>query len=493
MTLEMQLRKRRWILGNPIGSGGFGRVHAVVSDDGQQAAAKLVPKEPGAERELLFVGMEGIRNVVPVIDDGEADGSWVLVMPRAECSLQDYLEARNGVVPLADATTILLDVADALTDMAGKVVHRDIKPGNVLLLDGKWCLADFGISRYAEASTAAVTRKFALSPPWAAPERWRHQRAGDRADVYALGVIAYQLLARKLPFNGPHSHDFQNQHLHEIPARLDDVPPALRALVSGCLSKAPEARPSAADFAARLRRSAAVPITGGLAALANAGAEGVEAAAEAARLQSRERSETDRLTELSRAATESFALIGEELRDTIRPVAAGAMFQEGRHHRWELALQQATLRFGGIEHTAAQPWEGWEPPAFTVVAHGLLSVTFPQDGYGYAGRSHSLWFCDAQKAGEFAWFETTFCHHALTRTRSKVVPFALSPGADAAKALWNGMSTFDVAWPFERLVPGELDGFIDRWSGWLAKAATGRLQHPSTVPERPAQGTWRQK
>lgn len=491
--MEVRLRERRWTLGARLGSGGFGRVHAAVSDDGREGAAKLVPKEAGAERELLFVGLEGVRNVVPVVDDGEADGCWVLVMPRAERSLQDLLDARTGPIAPAEAIPILLDVADALADMAGKIVHRDVKPGNVLLLEGKWCLADFGISRYAEASTAAETRKFALSPPWAAPERWRVERAGDRTDVYALGVMAHQMLTGKLPFAGPEHHDFREQHLHGQPARLDAAPSAVRALVSECLSKAPEARPSAAEFASRLRRSAALPASGGLAALAHAGAEGVEAAAEAARHRSRERSEADRMSELYRAATERFALIGEEMQDAIRPQAAGATFHQGRDHHWELGLRQATLRVGGIERTTVSPWEGWEPPAFQVVAHARVAVTFPTDRYGYSGRSHSLWFCDAKQAGAFAWFETAFCHHALSWSRSDVNPFALPPGADSAKALWTGISAFDVAWPFEHLVPGELDAFLDRWAGWLAQAAGESLQQPSSMPERPAHGSWRQR
>src|SRR5207249_9510398 len=102
-----------------------------------------------------------------------------------------------------EATSILAGITAALVDLNRKIVHRDLKPENVLLLGDSWCLADFGISRYAEATTAPDTQKFALSPPYAAPERWRAERASSATDVYSLGVIAYEMLSGSRPFPGP--------------------------------------------------------------------------------------------------------------------------------------------------------------------------------------------------------------------------------------------------------------------------------------------------
>lgn len=159
-----------WTVGEQLGRGGFGRVYELSGGD-QPAVAKFVPKAAGAERELLFVGLDGVRNVVPIIDSGDYKNNWVLVMPRAERSLRDHLSDQGDVLGFDDALAILLDVATALVDLDGNVVHRDLKPENVLLLDGAWCLADFGISRYAEASTAPDTHKWSMSPAYAAPER----------------------------------------------------------------------------------------------------------------------------------------------------------------------------------------------------------------------------------------------------------------------------------------------------------------------------------
>ncbi|WP_419900303.1 protein kinase domain-containing protein [Roseomonas sp. USHLN139] len=183
---------REWTLGDRIGAGGFGQVFEAqcTSGDVGPAVAELVSKAPGAQREMLFTQMEGIRNVVPVIDSGETDGHWVLIMPRAQASLRQHVTDSGGTLPLEDALSAMADVAMALSDSNGKVVPRDLKPENVLLLDGRWCLADFGIYRYAEATTSPDTLKNATSLAYPAPERWRGERATGAADVYALGIIA---------------------------------------------------------------------------------------------------------------------------------------------------------------------------------------------------------------------------------------------------------------------------------------------------------------
>ena len=176
----------RWTLGVQLGKGGFGRVFAATASDGTAAAVKLVPKEPGASREMLFVelaAVEGVRDVVPVLDSGDTDDEHIIVMPMAEQSLRDRLEAAGGPLSLEQAITALTDVAAALAALDGRVVHRDIKPENVLLIDGARCLADFGISRYTEAATATATHEWAMSTPYAAPGRWRSERATAAAST----------------------------------------------------------------------------------------------------------------------------------------------------------------------------------------------------------------------------------------------------------------------------------------------------------------------
>ena len=145
-----------WRIEHQIGSGGFGRVYAARSYDDNAGVVKFIPKAPGAERELLFENLTGVPNVIPILDWGESENCWLIVMPEAEKSLRDYINESNGRINPTQAIPILVDITEALAEIEGRVVHRDIKPENVLFHDGHWCLADCGISRYADATTAPI-------------------------------------------------------------------------------------------------------------------------------------------------------------------------------------------------------------------------------------------------------------------------------------------------------------------------------------------------
>ncbi len=425
--------------------------------------------------------------MVPIIDSGETDTEWVLVMPLASRTLRKHLDA--GLLQVDEVAAILRDIVTALTDLDGRVVHRDIKPENILLLNDAWCLADFGISRYTEATTAPDTQKFALTPAYAAPERWRSERATAAADVYSVGIMAYEMLTGGRPFVGPSTEDFRHQHLHDDPARLSGVGSALAALVDECLYKADGARPTAANVAARLERWASLPASPGLAHLRDANSAEVSRRAEQSRQASIAQTEGERRADLLVAARRSFEQIAQELSGSITDAASAARTSRGRGSQWMIELGTASLTLTDPSATGADPWQ-WEAPAFEVVAQASLTLKLPQNYHGYAGRSHSLWFCDPFEQGAFGWFEVSFMISALMARSTSAEPFALDPGEAAAKALWNGMAEYQAAWPFTPLVIGELDEFIDRWAAWLAQASTGALQHPSTMPERPS-NNWR--
>jgi eukaryotic-like serine/threonine-protein kinase len=483
---------QEWILGDRIGGGGFGQVYAAKSVEGETAAVKLVPKAPGAARELLFVNLDGVRNIVPIIDSGEIRDHWALVMPRAEKSLRAHLDQIGMPLETADAIGILKDIGTALSDLDAKVVHRDLKPENVLLLGGLWCVADFGISRYAEATTAPDTQKYALSAPYAAPERWRGERATSATDIYSLGIMAFELLTRSRPFLGPNFHDFRDQHLHADPPTLTAGPPGLRAMISECLFKASGARPPAAAILARLERVAKASRPGGLAKLEEANLAEVARRAERERIVSANQSSTEQRSELVKAAFVSLKLIEDALFGAIADAAPAARSWRPGGRGRTLSLGQAHLEFVPAIETSPNPWN-WEPPAFDVIAHSGIVLSVPTDQYGYQGRSHSLWFCDAREAGRYQWFETAFMISPLARKESSMNPFALDPGADSAKALWNGIAAFQLAWPLEPVDIGDVDEFTDRWATWFAEAAQGRLTHPSRIPERDTPRNWRQK
>ncbi|WP_441232755.1 serine/threonine-protein kinase [Bradyrhizobium sp. 1200_D9_N1_1] len=482
--------KHDWVLGDRLGAGGFGQVFAAENQDGLKAAVKLVPKVPGASRELLFVDLKGARGIVPVIDSGEQDEHWVLVMPRASKSLREHLASAKGPLSTAEATSILIDVASALADLNRRVVHRDLKPENVLYLDSKWCLSDFGISRYAEATTAADTQKYALSPPYAAPERWRAERATGAADVYALGVMAFEMLAGRKPFPGPHIEDYREQHLHDEPPSIDAGTPVLKAVVTETLFKAPGARPSPANLLARLTRSQQQR-SGGLARLSEAHLGEVAKQSEAERQASAARSVVEQRAELFRGASALINAVYGELSASILEAAPSARKGKGgKRNGMTIALGTAQLELVPVVNTPPNPWDWRDAPAFDVIAQAGVILRVPRDRYDFEGRSHSLWYCDAFEAGRYEWIETAFMISPMVPKMTTMRPFMADPGIEAAKALGAGMAEYQLAWPIE---PLDSDAFIDRWANWLADAAQGRLQAPSAMPEKPTPRNWRQK
>lgn len=483
---------QKWHIGNQLGAGGFGRVHLAQSEIGKTAVIKLVPKAPGADRELLFEDLDGVPNVVPILDRGEWQDSWVLVMPKADKSLSNHLSENGHRLSLNDTVQVLSDVAQALVALDGQVVHRDIKPDNILLLDGRWCLADFGISRYAEATTAPETHKYSMTPPYAAPEQWRGDRATSATDVYALGVVAYELLAGEPPFAGPEIHDYRKQHLEDTPESIHGVPLKLRSLIDECLYKAPEARPRPQNLLARLQDSVQA---GSDAAnrLQQANALEVQRRAEASRQESVARSDAERRTDLLQAADRSLDHVAKLLNDQILSNAPASERTNPSSHlsHWSWSLNEAKLRVRRARMAEPQSRAYTDEPLFEIIAYSDITLQVPPDRNGYEGRAHSLWYCDAKNAGVFRWYETAFMFHPLTCKISRIKPFALEPGREAYIALSTTMDKHQPAWPFTPIDQGDDGEFLERWMGWFADAAEGKLYSPTHMPEQNPRGSWR--
>ena len=480
----------KWFLGKQLHSGGFGRIHLGHSEAGQEVVIKLVPKAPGAARELLFEDLDEVPNVVPILDRGEWLEYWVLVMPKADKSLRDYLEENVEHLSLEDTLQVLSDITHALSKIEGRVVHRDIKPDNILLIEGRWCLADFGISRYAEATTAPDTRKYAMTPPYAAPEQWRGERATSSTDVYSLGVIAYELLAGQLPFRGPDIHDYRRQHIEDVAEPISGVPLKLHSMIDECLYKGPEARPRPLNLLARLQES----VRGGSAAgnrLQEANAIAVQRNAEVARRESVAKSEAERRAELCDAAGLSLARVISVLDRQILSNAP-ACERTGPLPRWSWSLNGAEMSVEPSRMVTPPSSNDSEGPPFEVVAYSTITLRIKPDRHQYEGRSHSLWFCDAQISGMFRWYETAFMFNPFIPQRGRLDPFTLNPGKEAYVALAPVMAEYQVAWPFTAIDQGNETEFGDLWIGRFADAAKGMLRHPERMPEREPNGSWRQ-
>ena len=464
--------RRPWSVGEQVGSGGFGRVHELESDGVAPHVAKFIPKDPGADRELLFPRLSDIRNVVPVADTGEWEAYWIIVMPKAEMSLADLLSDAGGPLPYGQARPILLDVAEALASMKNRVVHRDVKPANILFLDGRWRLADFGISRYAEATTAKNTRKFAWTPPYAAPEQWRGERATSAADVYAFGGVAYHLMAGDPPFLGPASHDYRRQHLQDTPAPIPDIAPEMASLVDECLTKAPEARPDPESILSRLKRVGR-PQTEAAHRLQEANFREVRQRAERASVESAAQSERERKRGLREAAEKSLMRIVAMLDDQIRSLASASAAGRPRADGWQASLGRATLGVTAVSQADAA-FAPRSDATWEVLAFSSITLRTPRDPYGHEGMAHSLWYLRQSEDTPYRWCEVAFKVHALVPRRSTIDPFSLPPESrDAQFALSMAMHTIDVAQHPVPIDQGAEEDFVERWIGRLADAVTG--------------------
>jgi serine/threonine-protein kinase len=232
------------------------------------------------------------------------------------------------------------------------------------------------------------------------------------------------------------------------------------------------------------------PLTGGLAALAQANSEVVSRIAAAQQRESQQLTEKERRHDLYTVAAATYDVISETLIAALTTSAPAGQLSRHPHGGWTFALGTEQLTLNRPEKALPQAWSGGGAPVrFDVIAHTSIELSTPPDRTLYTGRSHSLWFCDAQTAQQYAWFETAFWEGAWSRQMPTTDPYALPPEAEARSAFSGGHPP--LAWPFTPLEPGDLGDFVDRWTNWLAQASRGQLSRPNPMPEKNAQGSYR--
>ena len=258
---------------------------------GRRVAIKVLGSagtEVNAERfrrEVLLSARLQHPHIVPVLTAGELDGIPYYVMPYIEGqSLRARLRA-EGVLGIGEAIRLLRNIAAALCYAHEQgIIHRDIKPDNVILSGGIAVVLDFGVSKALAASTAAPADGITGAgvsigtPRYMAPE----QVAGDpnidaRADLYGFGVLAYELLSGATPFGGGDPVRILRAHLTETPAPLANqrsgVPPVVSGLVMRCLEKDRTRRPQSAAELLDLLDTMATPSGLGLGRFREAAAQ----------------------------------------------------------------------------------------------------------------------------------------------------------------------------------------------------------------------------
>src|SRR2546426_9704703 len=249
-----------------LGGGGMGRVFlATEASLHRQVVIKLLPPELASEvsearfrQEIELAAHLQHTNILPVLTAGARDDLLFYVMPFVTGESLRHRMTREGKLPVTDAVRVLHEIADALAYAhAEGVIHRDVKPENILLL-GSHAVTDFGVARaLVEARSGGRLTDTGLAlgtPGYMSPEQAAGERNIDaRADVYALAVVGYEMLAGFPPFAGPTAQALIAAHLTATPKPLTDArpeaPPAVANAIARALAKDPSTRlRTAAEF-----------------------------------------------------------------------------------------------------------------------------------------------------------------------------------------------------------------------------------------------------
>ncbi|MGE0396866.1 MAG: serine/threonine-protein kinase PknK [Kofleriaceae bacterium] len=254
-----------YVLGDVLGAGGFSIVYATtnaplaikVAHDASPLANARFDREATALRTLAS------PFVPALVDSGRLDdGRPFLAMERLTApTLADVLATANEPLPLAACVRIAERIATALAFVHARgFVHRDLKPENIVLRGDDACLLDFGLVALPDRA-ASLTRDGTIlgSAEYMAPEQLRAGVAAGPADLYALGVLLFELITLRVPFAGDRSA-IEHGHLHlrpPLPSRVRPMPETLESLILDLLAKSPERRPDLASVNARLSRALA--------------------------------------------------------------------------------------------------------------------------------------------------------------------------------------------------------------------------------------------
>jgi serine/threonine-protein kinase len=263
MTADVGTRLgERYVLAERIATGGMGEVWRAKDELLHRDVALKLLKREYADDEGFVERFRGEArhtaglahpNIAGVFDYGEGSEASYLVMELVPGEPLSALLAREGRLS-ADRTLDVVAQAARGLDAAhqGGVIHRDVKPGNILVCpDGTVKLTDFGIARAADAVPLTQTGTVMGTAHYLSPEQGNGRGVSPASDVYSLGVVAYECLAGRRPFDGDNAVGIAMAHLYEDPLALpDDVPRDVADLVAQALAKEPEARfASAAAFA----------------------------------------------------------------------------------------------------------------------------------------------------------------------------------------------------------------------------------------------------
>jgi serine/threonine protein kinase len=260
-----------------VGVGGMGKVYEATVSGGTRVALKIVKDEFARnetfrrrfKREVRIAQTVRNRHVVPVLASGELYGLPYLAEMFVEGgSLQEKLR-REGRLDLSTTVRIGLQVADGLQALwAAGMVHRDVKPGNILLdLAGRAYITDFGLAKDTQGSVLTQPGQALGSLDYMAPEQIRGEPITAAADVYSLGCVMFECMQGRPPFADRQGMRVLWAHLQDEPpdpcAGRADATPEFITVLKSALRKQPDDRPgSSVEYAESLLQAAGIPLAG---------------------------------------------------------------------------------------------------------------------------------------------------------------------------------------------------------------------------------------
>ena len=252
-----------------LGEGGMGRVYLAIGPDGERLALKRILSQYTGDPEFRARFAKEVQaarrvsgpNVVQIVDaDTTSAEQWSTTEFVAGPTLDEAVAA-SGPFSAEHVRRLGGDLAAALNTIHGAgLIHRDVKPSNVLLSARGAMLLDFGISRaldYSSRSALTQTGRLIGTPGYMSPEQAQSQPLTEKSDVFSLGCVLVTAATGRAPFDGPSIPQILYKLVHGEPD-LDGVPSTLREAIDRCLSKDPESRPSPLEVRRLLERSGTV-------------------------------------------------------------------------------------------------------------------------------------------------------------------------------------------------------------------------------------------
>ena len=504
MIKKIKLSKSIWQIdyNAPLGSaGGFGAVFSGIGDEGDVAIKKLhLSASEAAHREMdigAYLSRKDLEFVVPILDQGQnADSEeYFIVMPKCEKNLQDTIDSEGGMDWL-QGMPILQSIVLGLQEVP-EIVHRDLKPSNILLHEGAWKIADFGIAKFIEDSTSLRTLKDCLTPAYAAPEQWKTETSSNATDIYALGCIAHTLLSGNPPFSGDKAA-LQKQHLGDKPDRLENVPLPVQTIISQMLRKPSAVRPSPERCLKVFQQNQSIPddletksatpaIIKAAAIVADETAKReADAIANTQRTKLRQDIFKDSIDELESIRSMLIDRIKEHADGLLNETLLPDIIDFGKA-RFEFKIDNSMSDFGDfpyVDHNnCTVTKEGWgshpRKSQWDLVGIGAISLEQRKSNGKLVRRSANIVLACPPNSNQYRWYEMSFFNWT---TSQRETPMKLSYVWEIDTVL--SPVTHSIQHAHEPvLIDGEdADSFIDYWLEQIGLAGSGELRSPNHLP-----------